>query len=384
MHLVTLGVAFMCLLVFVANITGEVTVRVVHLNMNAIKNIQALSVIFVPQEPRPPANPSLVPPTPVRINKLAPLLSGYSPSVADYLINVFCFGFPIPFQGHSSSIIAPNLLSAEQHSDVVERYLTKEVLAQRVAGPFTHPPFQHFWVSPIGVVPKKTPGEFRCIQHLSYPYGASVNDGIPVEDSSVTYSRIDDAVGLILRSGVDSFLAKTDIKSAFRIIPIWPADYHLLGIYWQGNYYFDRCLPMGLVSSCKTFEALSTAVQWIAQTKFGISYMLHLLDDFLIISGSHEQCSRELALFLALCSYLGIPMAPDKTVGPSTVLSFAGIELDTVHSEAHLPRDKVMHCVSLLSDFLKRKKVTLRELQSLIGLLHFACSVVHSYVGSST
>ena len=303
-------------------------------------------------------------------------MSGYSPSVADYLIDGFCFGFPIPFQGHSSSIIAPNLLSAEQHSDEVERYLTKEVLAQRVAGPFTHPPFQNFWVSPIGVVPKKTPGEFRCIQHLSYPYGASVNDGIPVEDSSVTYSRIDDAVGLILRSGVGSFLAKPDIKSAFRIIPIRPADYHLLGIYWQGNYYFDRCLPMGLASSCKTFEALSTAVQWVAQTKFGISYMLHLLDDFLIISGSHEQCSRELALFLALCSYLGIPMAPDKTVGPSTVLSFAGIELDTVHSEARLSRDKVMRCVSLLSDFLKRKKVTLRELQSLIGLLNFACSVV--------
>ena len=121
---------------------------------------------------------------------------------------------------------------------------------------------------------------------------------------------------------------------------------------------------MGLASSWKTFEALSIAFQWIAQIKFGISYMLHLLDDFLIISGSHEQCSRELAHFLALCSYLGIPMAPDKTVGPSTVLSFAGIELDTVHSEVRLPRDNVMRCVSLLSDFLKRKKVTLRELQN--------------------
>ena len=110
---------------------------------------------------------------------------------------------------------------------MVDRYLAKEVLAQRVAGPFNHPPFQNFRVSPIGVVTKKTPGEFRCIQHLSYPYRASVNDGIPVEDSSVTYSRIDDAVGLILRSGVGSFLAKADIKSAFRIIPIWPADYKL-------------------------------------------------------------------------------------------------------------------------------------------------------------
>ena len=96
--------------------------------------------------------------------------------------------------------------------------------------------------------------------------------------------------------------------------------------------------------------------------------MLHLLDDFLTISGSHEQCSRELFLFLELCSFLGIPMAPEKTMGPSTVLSFAGIVLDTVRSEARF----YLHAARLL----KRKKVTLRELQSLIGLFNFACSVV--------
>ena len=323
--------------------------QVVHLNMNTInviKTIRALSVIFVPPDPSPPAKPSLALPTPVKISRLAPLLSGYSTSAADYmyLTNGVCFGFPIPFKGPSFSTAAPNLLSAEQHPNVVNRYLAKEVLAQRVAGPFTHPLFQTFWVSPIGVVPKRTPGEFRCIEHLPYPYGASVNDGIPVEDSSVTYSRIVDAVGLILRTGVGSLLEKTDIKSAFRIIPIRPADYNLLGIYWRGGYYFDRCLAMGLSSSCKTFEALNTAVQWIAQTKLGISYMLHLLDDFFIISGSHEQCSRELTLFLELRSYLGIPMSPDKTIGPYTVLSFVSIELDTVRSEARLPGDKVLRC----------------------------------------
>ena len=91
----------------------------------------------------------------------------------------------------------------------------------------------------------------------------------------------------------------------------------------------------------------------------------------MIIAGSHEQCSRELALFLDLCSYLGIPMASDKTVGPSTVLSFADIELDTVRLEARLPREKVQHRTPMLSDYLKRKKVTLRKLQSLIKIIAF-------------
>lgn len=138
---------------------------------------------------------------------------------------VFALVFLFLFQSPSSSTASPNLLSTEQHPGVLDHYLTKELLAQRVAGPFTHPPFQNFSLSPIGVVPKKTPGEFRCILHLLYPYGASVNDGSPVEDFSVTYSRIDNAVGLISSSGVGRFLAKTDIKSAFPIIPIRPANY---------------------------------------------------------------------------------------------------------------------------------------------------------------
>ena len=94
----------MCLLPTVGNITEEVTVQVVHLNMNAInviKTIRALSVIFVPPDPSPPARPSLALPTPVKISRLAPLLSGYSTSAAGYLINGFCFGFPIPFKGPS-------------------------------------------------------------------------------------------------------------------------------------------------------------------------------------------------------------------------------------------------------------------------------------------
>ena len=44
--------------------------------------------------------------------------------------------------------------------------------------------------------------------------------------------------------------------------------------------------------------------------------------------------------------------------------------------EARLPRDKTEKCISLISDFIQRKKVTLKEVQSLNGLLNYACSVI--------
>ena len=69
-------------------------------------------------------------------------------------------------------------------------------------------------------------------------------------------------------------------------------------------------------------------------------------------------------------------MAPDKTVGPSTNLSFVGIELDSLSMEAGLFHDKIHKYTALIWQFLRRKKVPLQELQSLLGLLNFACAVV--------
>ena len=62
--------------------------------------------------------------------------------------------------------------------DVVDLKIEKELLAGRLSGPFEMPPLSPFRVSPLRVIPKKTPGEFRHIHHLSYPKGSSVNDGI--------------------------------------------------------------------------------------------------------------------------------------------------------------------------------------------------------------
>ena len=107
-----------------------------------------------------------------------------------------------------------------------------------------------------------------------------------------------------------------------------------------------------------------------------IDHILHLLDDFLIVFPNHDLCKGQLDLFLMLCHYLGIPMAPEKTIGPSSAISFAGIELDSVQMEARLPPDRLAKCQDLISGFLKRRKVTLREIQSLTGLLNFACNVV--------
>ena len=51
---------------------------------------------------------------------------------------------------------------------------------------------------------------------------------------------------------------------------------------------------MGLSISCKIFECFSTVIQWIAQTYLSIAYMLHILDDFFIAEKTEQDCCRYL------------------------------------------------------------------------------------------
>lgn len=164
--------------------------------------------------------------------------------------------------------------------------------------------------------------------------------------------------------------------SAFRIIPIHPNDFALLGMKCQNSCYFNWCLPMGHSSSCAIFEALCTALEWLAMNPLGASGVLHILDNFLFIANSQDKCHAALTNFLSMCEYLGVPIAQEKTVSPDTTLQFAGIMLDSVLQEARLPVDKLQKCCKLLCTFYKRRKVTFRELQSLLGLLNFTCSVI--------
>jgi hypothetical protein len=47
----------------------------------------------------------------------------------------------------------------------------------------------------------------------------------------------------VLRQG--TLLAKSDIKSAFYLIPVHPADFELLGFKFQNQYFYDKILPFG-------------------------------------------------------------------------------------------------------------------------------------------
>ena len=107
--------------------------------------------------------------------------------------------------------------------------------------------------------PKRNFTKFRAILNLSAPVGFSVNDFIDRDCFSMHYSGIDDAIFHLTQLGAGALMSKLDIKSAFRLIPVHPSDWPLLGYCIDSKFYYDIVLPFRLRSSPYLLTQKTTA-----------------------------------------------------------------------------------------------------------------------------
>lgn len=153
--------------------------------------------------------------------------------------------------------------------------MQKELAQCRVAGPFSAALILKAHINRFGVIPKKhQPGKWHLIVDLSHPSGHSINDSIPKTLCSLSYKTIDSAITVVQKFGRGTLLAKVEIKSAFRLLPVHPADHHLLALKWNDQIYIDMYLPFGLRSAPKLFNILADFLSWILEKK-GVAPIFH-------------------------------------------------------------------------------------------------------------
>ncbi|MGL4905857.1 MAG: reverse transcriptase domain-containing protein [Plesiomonas sp.] len=319
--------------------------------------------------------------TPVNTSRLSLELAQH-PDIdfTDYLLSGLEHGFrPGVECPLSENIICNNLQSALAEPDVVNNLIAKEVESGFMIGPFDEPPFKVFRISPIGVATRKFSGKKRLIIDLSAPHNSpfpSINSLIPLEEFSLKYHDIDQAIEMIKIVGRGAWLAKVDITSAFKVMPIHPGSWHLFGVRWHEKFYFAVRLTFGCKSSPKIFDMLSEAVCWILSNNYAIPHLIHLLDDFLIISPPDAIPAAHLLTVQNVFSDLGIPIAREKTMGPATSIEFLGINLDSVKYQASLPKEKIDRIILVSSSLLDSSNCSKRELLSLLGHLNFAMRII--------
>ena len=318
--------------------------------------------------------------TPLKAAAWAKHLAAHPDQIyAQYILRGITYGFRIGF-GHGTHLCtraSSNHPSAMEQPAVVSKGLQKEISKGRLIGPLDPASFPYVQISSLGAIPKKhTVDEWRLILDLSHPKAASVNDGIDRGLCSLSYMKVDDVVQQVLLKGRGSMLAKIDIKSAFRNVPVHPADRHLLGMMWKSQLFIDTVLPFGQRSAPKIFNCIADALQWIAKSQ-GVTYLEHFLDDYITVGapGSME-CDSNLATLISLCTILNLPLAAEKKEGPTTCLAYLGIEVDTERLELRLPAEKLKRLQALLQKWITYKCCKKHDLESLVGYLHDASTIV--------
>ncbi|XP_071781595.2 uncharacterized protein LOC139931867 [Centroberyx gerrardi] len=278
-----------------------------------------------------------------------------------------------------TSHVSHNLQSALAEPHTVNTLLAKEVKEGFMIGPFNNPPFPVFRISPIGIATRKYSGKKRLIIDLSSPHGShipSINSVIPSPDFSMQYATIDHAITLIRLAGRGAWLSKADITSAFKVLPIHPDFWRFFGVCWKGAYYFSVRLTFGCRSSPRIFDSLSEALCWILTNNHRLPYILHLLDDFLVVTPPASPPHLGLTTLTKVFSELGVPLSEEKTSGPSTSIEFLGITLDSISFQASLPSEKIQRITLLLSNYLLADRCTKRQLLALLGHLNYAICII--------
>ena len=273
------------------------------------------------------------------------------------------------------------LHSAEMHNyHSVTNALAKPkveatILDEISAGNYGILPTRPTIISALGSVPKPNSDELRLIHDCSMPHKKGVNSYIDID--KLQYQTLQDATKQIKK---DYFLAKVDLRHAYRSVPVHPSNFPALGLKWRFSgdshytYLFDRRLPFGAKSSPGIFHRLTQSIRRM-MLKRGFVVVVYL-DDFLIIAESELQCQQGFDTLCELLLCLGFQLSPSKLVRPTQKLVFLGIEIDTRKLSLALPLDKLDDLKALIASYIPKSRASKRELQALAGKLNWASRVI--------
>ena len=159
---------------------------------------------------------------------------------------------------------------------------------------------------------------------------------------------------MVEQIGPGALLGKMDVRQAYRNIPVSPDDSRLLGMQWEENIYVDKALPFRLRSAPIIYSAVADALQCMLQD--GASWVGHYLDDFIMLGPAvSNQCQENMAIMESTCYKAGLPIEPSKSAGPTSKITFLGMELDTVAGVIRLPADKLHELQGLLNAWHGKK-----------------------------
>ena len=109
---------------------------------------------------------------------------------------------------------------------------------------------------------------------------------------------------------------------------------------------------------------------------FGVTDLTHYVDDSLLAAATEKGCQHSLRQTKRAFDELGVPDATGKTEGPTTRLTFLGVQFDSEDMTVSLDQPRLEATRPLLRECVGRETCLLCELQSTIGTRAWTAHVV--------
>lgn len=101
------------------------------------------------------------------------------------------------------------------------------------------------------------------------------------------------------------------------------------------------------------------------------------LDDFLVVGHTREECHAGQLGLISLLTRLGFAISWSSVISLTNRVTFLNYVIDSLLQRVELPSEKIQQLAAKATEFLKREKLTKRELQVILGHMCFAAKAVH-------
>ena len=306
-------------------------------------------------------------------------IAAWKEYLADYtdghLVQMLEFGWPVNFDRSAPlKSTLDNHASATLYEADIDHYIATELEHQALIGPFDGPTVAPTHVSPLMTKPKKDSPHRRVIMDLSWPDGASINDGVEAgtyldAEAKITLPTVQYMEDRLLELGPGAWMYKTDLARGYRQLRVDPTDWPLLGLQHRGKFYLDMCPPFGLKTSALFMQRTSYV--------HGLHgyYSRPYLDDFGGAEGTRERADDALDELQDIMGKVGLVEATKKVCRPAQTMIWLGILFDSNKMTMRIPDGKMGEIGEVLDEWADRQRATQREMQQLLGLLQFVASV---------
>ena len=260
-------------------------------------------------------------------------------------------------------------------------------------------------VHSLGAVMRK--GKVRIvIDASSSQHKHSIND-LMSKEGKTCFSTVGNAMRSMSQRGSCS---RADLSDAFLQTPLSARSCELCGFKWvnekgETEYWAYRVLGFGFAIGPRWQQTLAEMVMratvrmcaeagcnTTAMPEYGthqkiatparrghqLTAMLALLDDFAFIGTSRKVTHFAWIKFLHLTGRLGMVVSPSpgKTDPPATAMLYLGIEINLRDMTAKLHEERVTEMRARLKEVHNMKVIKKKQLQSVIGVLVFAATII--------